>query len=443
MKSKVLLFLLIISNFYPLFVFCQKQDVFKDCDNKNYCEIVFNETFNSVNSKNRWELRSDDKVEREIIQNRGLLINVKSNITLPELTSYKIESDKNFSIETTVEFLSGTKNTSYGIVWGFKDWYNMYYFDISSNGNFQIGAVYKGIKKRLKEWTFSKEIKQNENKNTLKILRNGNEMIFTINRTVVHIDEFYPLNGDFVGFKVFDKKKVLFNNLIIRQDIENNIAQDIENNKSDWKGNGTGFFISKNGYIATNNHVIKDSKEIEIEFLRNGQKQNYTAKIIQVDETNDLAILKIDSPNFKNFNFIPYNFTNQLVDVGTNVFALGYPMALTVMGTEIKFTDGKISSKTGFKGDVSSYQTTTPIQPGNSGGPLFDYSGNLIGINSAILRHDIADNVSYTIKSNYLKNLIEVLPNYIELPNYTVISKEKLTQKIKIISEYVVLIKIK
>ena len=57
-------------------------------------------------------------------------------------------------------------------------------------------------------------------------------------------------------------------------------------------------------------------------------------------------------------------------------------MALTGMGEEIKFTDGKISSKSGYAGDLRLYQTTTPLQEGNSGGPLFDYNGHLIGINS-------------------------------------------------------------
>ena len=145
----------------------------------------------------------------------------------------------------------------------------------------------------------------------------------------------------------------------------------------------------------------------------------------------------------RSYQTIPYNFKTTTSDVGTNVFALGYPMALTIMGSEIKFTDGKISSKTGFKGNISTYQTTTPIQPGNSGGPLFDFDGNLIGINSAILSPDIADNVSYSIKSNYLKNLIEVLPNTFQLPTDQNIINYSLTEKIKILSEYVVLIKIK
>jgi S1-C subfamily serine protease len=222
-----------------------------------------------------------------------------------------------------------------------------------------------------------------------------------------------------------------------------NASNDIETNKSEWAGNGTGFFISKDGYLATNYHVVAEATEIEIEFIRNSQKQNYKAKVIQNDKQNDLAVLKIDDNSFIPFSSIPYNFQTSLTDVGSNVFALGYPMALSVMGTEIKFTDGKISSKTGFQGDIATYQMTTPIQPGNSGGPLFDFDGNLIGINSAKIRADMADNVSYAIKSSYLKNLIDVLPKTLSLPNDKTIMNKKLTEKIKIISDYVVLIRVK
>jgi S1-C subfamily serine protease len=222
-----------------------------------------------------------------------------------------------------------------------------------------------------------------------------------------------------------------------------NSSNDIKINKSEWAGNGTGFFISKDGYLATNYHVVSDASEMQIEFIRNGQKQNYNVKLILSDKQNDLAILKIDDISFIPLNLIPYNFQISLTDVGSNVFALGYPMALSVMGTEIKFTDGKISSKTGFQGDISTYQTSTPIQPGNSGGPLFDFDGNLIGINSAKIRAELADNVSYAIKSSYLKNLIDVLPITIDLPNDKTIINKTLTEKIKIISDYVVLIRIK
>lgn len=212
---------------------------------------------------------------------------------------------------------------------------------------------------------------------------------------------------------------------------------------NEWKGNGSGIIISKSGYIVTNNHVIKDAEKIEVEFKYKGEIKSFIATVVQTDVNNDLAILKIDDPNFNKLDTIPYNFQTRSTDVGTEVYALGYPMALSIMGKEIKFTDGKISSKTGFQGNITTYQTTTPIQPGNSGGPLFDYKGNLIGINSAGLRKDLADNVSYTIKTSYLLNLIDVLPERITLPSSTTLTFLPLTEQIKILSDYVVLVKIK
>ncbi len=214
-------------------------------------------------------------------------------------------------------------------------------------------------------------------------------------------------------------------------------------NNSGWKANGTGFFIDDNGYIATNYHVVEDANYLEIEFYRDGDLQVYEVEVVKDDKNNDLAILKIIDPNFQSFDEIPYNFSTRVADLGEEVFALGYPMALTLMGKDIKFTDGKVSSKTGYDGDISNYQTTTPIQGGNSGGPLFDYNGNLIAINASILRHDIADNVSYSIKSSYLKNLVDVLPVKLNLPDDRKIKDYKLTDKIKLIQDYVVLIKIR
>jgi len=142
------------------------------------------------------------------------------------------------------------------------------------------------------------------------------------------------------------------------------------------------------------------------------------------------------------FDEIPYYFSTRVADIGEEVFALGYPLT-NYMGKDIKFTDGKISSKTGYDGDIANYQTTTPIQPGNSGGPLFDYEGNLIAINAARFTYENSQNVSYSIKSTYLKNLIDVLPVNLILPHNKDIRDLKLTEKIKVISDYVVLIKIK
>jgi antitoxin component YwqK of YwqJK toxin-antitoxin module/V8-like Glu-specific endopeptidase len=222
----------------------------------------------------------------------------------------------------------------------------------------------------------------------------------------------------------------------------------INNNKKkvktgEWAGNGSGIIISKSGHIITNHHVIEDADDIEVEFILNDEVQKFNAEIVQVDKVNDLAIIKIFDMNFDGVDELPYNFKTRSSDVGTKVYAFGYPMALSIMGKEIKVTDGMISSKTGFDGNITTYQITAPIQGGNSGGPLFDEKGNLIGINSSGIRKDIADNVAYSIKTSYILNLIDILPKSIELPSNTKLESLPLTEQIKEISKYVVLIKVK
>ena len=111
-----------------------------------------------------------------------------------------------------------------------------------------------------------------------------------------------------------------------------------------------------------------------------------------------------------------------------------------ILGEEIKVTDGIISSKTGYKGDIVTYQISAPIQHGNSGGPLFDKQGNIVGITNAGVED--AQNVGYAIKTSYLKNLIDVAPTSITLPTNNSISGLSFTEKIKRLTPYVVLIKI-
>ena len=211
----------------------------------------------------------------------------------------------------------------------------------------------------------------------------------------------------------------------------------------EWAGNGSGIIISKSGYIITNNHVVENADNIEVEFILNEEVKRFNAEVVQVDKTNDLAIIKIVDVDFDGVDDLPYNFKTRTSDVGTKVYAYGYPMALSIMGKEIKVTDGMISSKTGFDGNITTYQITAPIQGGNSGGPLFDEKGNLIGINSSGIRKDIADNVAYSIKTSYVLNLIDILPKSIKLPSNTKLESLPLTEQIKHISKYVVLIKVK
>jgi S1-C subfamily serine protease len=359
----------------------------------------------------------------------------KNTINLP------LDLTKNFSIETIVSFQNGELNKGHGLICGFKDGDNYMYFLINANGQYSIGAKAEGINFSIKEWTHSKAL--NKQRNGLKLMKIGDKVYFLINGQVVHNSKFNGFKGNYMGYYALGKKEVLFENLIVKQDLSIKGASDDGKtaSSSERKVNGSGFFIDHRGYIATNYHVVKDAIEIVVYVNHKGQQNVYEAEIVQNDMQNDLSILRINDNSFKPFTSIPYNFQTGHSAVGTSIFALGYPLA-NVMGHEIKFTDGKISAKSGLKGDVRVYQISVPIQSGNSGGALFDYNGNLIGVTSSSLNREYYDseNVNYAIKSSYLKNLIDVLPVTIRLPNDKTIATKQLTEKISILSDYVVLI---
>ena len=213
---------------------------------------------------------------------------------------------------------------------------------------------------------------------------------------------------------------------------------DRESNRSFEQWSGTGFALER-GYIATNNHVVEGAKTIKVCGVNGNNGMEYNAKVVITDKKNDLAIIKMDDPRFEEFGYIPYNVKTSTADVGENIFVLGYPLTST-MGDEIKLTTGVISSRTGFQGDVSLYQISAPIQPGNSGGPLFDERGNLIGIVNA--KHTGAENVGYAIKASYLDNLIESANISNILPHNSLTQYQgTLADKVKNIRDYVFMIR--
>lgn len=204
------------------------------------------------------------------------------------------------------------------------------------------------------------------------------------------------------------------------------------NGSENTEWSGTGFALNDN-YIATNYHVVEDAKSIWIQGVRGDFEQKYEAKVIATDKFNDLAILQIQGANVSNMN-IPYMVKTTTSDVGEDVFVLGYPLTST-MGEEIKLTTGVVSSKTGYQGDVSIYQISAPIQPGNSGGPLFDENGDVIGIVSA--KHNGAENVGYAIKASYLRNLMESAISTNILPQTNKVANNKLSDKVKVLKNFV------
>jgi serine protease Do len=157
---------------------------------------------------------------------------------------------------------------------------------------------------------------------------------------------------------------------------------------------GTGFFVSADGWLVTNAHVVQEAERVD---ARSADGQIKAAKVVKVDTKADLALLKLDTQNAA---WLP--LAGDDVQMGQSVFTVGFPN-LSIQGVEPKFTDGRISSLSGVRDDQDSVQISVPIQPGNSGGALVDLkSGAVVGVVFSRLSSRVAQNANYAIKTSVL-----------------------------------------
>jgi S1-C subfamily serine protease len=168
---------------------------------------------------------------------------------------------------------------------------------------------------------------------------------------------------------------------------------------------GSGFFVTRDGYLLTNFHVVKDADRIKVEYKR----QVFVAKVIVTDTVDDLAVLKVDGATFPALALS----AKDTVDLGQQVFTIGFPN-IEVQGTDPKYTDGRISSLNGMQDDQTEYQISVPVQPGNSGGPLCDASGQVVGVvvarlnDMAVMKMSgaVPQNVNYAVKAQPARQLL-------------------------------------
>ncbi len=172
---------------------------------------------------------------------------------------------------------------------------------------------------------------------------------------------------------------------------------------------GTGFFITDDGYLISNYHVVKDAAKVRL-LTRAGL---IDAKVVQVDAANDLALLKADG----NFSPLPIS-SSRSAQLGGTVATVGFP-DIGLQGFAPKLAKGEIASLSGAGDDPRYFQISVPVQPGNSGGALVDERGNVIGIVSAKLDASTAlamsgslpENVNYAVKSSLLLSFLESVPD--------------------------------
>lgn len=162
---------------------------------------------------------------------------------------------------------------------------------------------------------------------------------------------------------------------------------------------GTGFAITSNGYVVTNYHVVKDADSI---YVQNSAGESFKAKQIYIDPTYDLAVLQIIDPAFNDLATLPYTFKKSASSVAEGVYTVGFPK------DDLVYNEGYVSSSNGYQGDTVAYQVSIPVNPGNSGGPLLDNRGNVVGIINR--KQTLVDGVAFAVKSSYLLKSIEAIP---------------------------------
>jgi S1-C subfamily serine protease len=169
---------------------------------------------------------------------------------------------------------------------------------------------------------------------------------------------------------------------------------------------GTAFFVSWEGVLVTNHHVVGRAKRVQVK-LDDGDLVE--AKVLALDEKNDLALLKVDAIR------TPLHVRDaNALSRGQKVFTLGYPL-VSLQGQEQKATFGQVNALSGYQDDKRFAQIDVPIQPGNSGGPLINERGEVVGVVTSML-HPMAtmqvagvvpQNVNYALKSDLASDLLQ------------------------------------
>jgi len=194
------------------------------------------------------------------------------------------------------------------------------------------------------------------------------------------------------------------------------------NRPDELKSMGTAFFIYSGGYLLTANHVVEDAETIKVQTVRGF----CSATVLMADAVSDIAILKVGD---KGFETLPLT-SSSAVRTGDKVFTVGFPN-IELQGKEPKYTEGVISSLSGIVNNPRYFQISTPLQPGNSGGPLVSEKGYVVGIvsarlddiNTMLATGTLPQNVNYAIKSSFVLPFLEVVPGLSSAPDKVVEDK--------------------
>lgn len=199
---------------------------------------------------------------------------------------------------------------------------------------------------------------------------------------------------------------------------------------------GTGFLIDTKGYLVTNAHVVQNARNIAVQ---NSNGTDLSARIVYLDQDKDLAILKITDADYKAPGAIPYGIRRAGSDIAEPIYTLGYPR------NDIVYGEGYLAARTGYNGDTLSCQIAIAANHGNSGSPILNRNGEIIGILST--KQSTVEGAVFAIQSKYIYNALADLQKdtsfqRVKVPVTSNIKNLDRRQQVKKISDYVYMVKV-
>lgn len=208
--------------------------------------------------------------------------------------------------------------------------------------------------------------------------------------------------------------------------------------KAEIKGGGSSFLVDGKGYLITNAHVLEGATSASV-FNEKGEE--YNAVIAFRDDASDLAILKIDDEEFTPIKNLPYSIKKNSADLGEEIYTIGFP---NFPRTDVVYNIGYLSSLKGYNGDTASCQIQMNANHGNSGGPVFNKRGEVVGVLSTKLSK--ADGVSFAIKSRNIYKVVDDFKNTdtsasLKINTSSTLNGEDRVNQVKKIESYVYMVK--
>ena len=203
-----------------------------------------------------------------------------------------------------------------------------------------------------------------------------------------------------------------------------------------YKSGGTGFLVDNLGYIITSEHIIGQSRNVAVQTAGG---RDLRAIVVFRDAQRDIAILKITDKNYKAPGTVPFILKRSGASIAEPIFTLGYPR------NEIVYGQGYLSAKTGFHGDTLSCQITIPSNPGNSGSPILNTNGEVIGLLTG--KQANTEGAVFAIHSKYIINALnelqkDSLHKNVKLPSSSLLKGSARQKQVERIADFVYMVKV-